>query len=129
MSEELREVEAPEEVVEEKVEEVATDVVEDPVQEQQLSLNDLVSGYVVGLTEDGNFIFEPIGKKKELLPLLGLNGYASRRLANLLDKSQMSGDTLVHEVGKALNLLNQKVDAIGNALQQALNAGKSQNDL
>jgi ATP-dependent 26S proteasome regulatory subunit len=80
--------------------------------EQQLQLADLKVGYVVGLTDDGNFVFDIFGKKKGLVEILGLHQHASLRVQVLYNQTQMSGDALVNEIGKALSVLNQKLDQI-----------------
>jgi len=120
------------EVEEEVQEAVDTELIPDPPQPdegKQLSLQDLQCGYIVGMTEDGNFVFELVGQKRELLSLLGLHQYANERVRVLHGRTQMTGEALVNEVGKAVNLLNQKVDSVASALQQALSAGKPQNQL
>ena len=112
------------------VEEPVAEQLPDPAPAQQgISLNDLRHGYLVGLTDDGNFVFELLGKEKELVPLLGLHRYAGERVQLEYNKTQMAGDVLTHEVGKAVNNLNQKIDALGSLLTQLNNARTPDNKL
>lgn len=72
-------------------------------------------GYVVGINGEGMFDFQVFGSEPGLVELLGLHQYASLRIQKLLNEKQMSGDTLVHEVGKAVASLHQKLDALAGA--------------
>ena len=98
---------------------VATEVVEDaattasqPEQEQpQLGLGDLDCGYVVGV-KDGNYVFEIVGANKDLNLLLGVNRFANAKVDATFNNLQMSGDALVNELGKALQVMNQKLDML-----------------
>ena len=110
---------------EERAAAVAQEVAADaPVQEttpetaeqKSLTLDDLKVGYLVGLTEDGNFVFELFGKNKGLVEILGLHGHATLRINQLHSQKQMAGDALVHEVGKAVAILNQKIDKLLGAV-------------
>lgn len=94
-------------------------------QQEGTSLGDLRVGYVVGMTDDGNFVFDIFGKQKGLVEVLGLHYHATERVKTLYNQTQMSGDTLVNEVGKALSVLNQKLDAI----QQVVAPKKPDNNL
>lgn len=107
MSEE--EVEAVETTAQEETQPAAPAA---PEPQDGVALSDLKVAYVVGLTEDGNFVFDVVGQKKDLLSLLGLHEHASRQVNKIYNGSQMSGDALVHEVGKGIAVLNQKVDAV-----------------
>ena len=96
---------------------VATEVVEDaattasPETKGQLGLGDLDTGYVVGV-KDGNYVFEIVGKKKDLNLLLGVNRFANAKVDQTFDNLQVSGDALVNELGKALQVMNQKLDML-----------------
>lgn len=122
----MSEEQSVEKVAEERATAVAEEAVEDVTaaedtqttpagppgpEAQGLTLDDLKVGYVVGLADDGNFVFDVFGKEKDLLSLLGLHAHADRRVNQIYNQTQMAGDTLVHEVGKALTVLNQKLDA------------------
>lgn len=95
-------------------EEVVEQVVDQPAQPQQrqMSLEDMKCGYIVAMTEEGNFVFDLFGKQKGLVEVLGLHKHATSRVDTLYNQAQMSGDALVNEVGKAMAMLNQKMDQI-----------------
>lgn len=104
-----------------KAADIAAEVIADEIAttanqpQDQLGLNDLDCGYVVGV-KDGNFVFELVGKdKKDLLKLLGIHKFAVLRVRQTFDQTQMTGDSLVHEVGKALQVINQKIDMLVQA--------------
>jgi hypothetical protein len=90
------------------------------VQETQpdkgISLDDLDTAYVVGLTKDGDFVFELLGTNKGLVQLLGVNQHANAKVEQIYNNMQGAGDALVHEVGKGLSVLNQKIDRILNVV-------------
>jgi hypothetical protein len=82
------------------------------VEESQPAPPPLKVGYVVGLTEEGNFVFEILGSQRGLVELLGIHQYADRKITAIYDDNQMSGDRLVHEVGKASAMALQKLDQL-----------------
>jgi len=86
---------------------------------EQIGLNDLDCGYVVGVTGKGNFVFELVGQERDLLKLIGVQKYADMRVQQTFDQTQATGDALVHEVGKALQIMNQKLDAIVQATKKS----------
>jgi len=69
-------------------------------------------GYVVGMTKDGNFVFELLGENRGLVQLLGIHEHAKRRVTAIYDDNQMMGDRLVHEVGKATGACLQAVEQL-----------------
>ena len=75
-----------------------------------ITLEDLKIAYVVGLTEEDQFIFEMFGQDRGLVQLLGIHQHASRRVEKIYDDQQMSGDRLMHEVGKAIAEVSKKLD-------------------
>lgn len=83
-----------------------------PEEKPGLTVDDLRIGYVVGLTKDGNFVFELLGEQKGLVELLGINAHADARVKQIYERAQASGDALIHEVGKGLGILNQKIDQL-----------------
>lgn len=87
-----------------------------PQEGKGLTLDDLKVGYVVGLTEEGNFVFELFGKDPGLVELLGVHQHAVNRVQRIYDDKQISGDRLIHEVGKAVAMLNQKLDQVLQAV-------------
>ena len=101
-----------------KPEEVAVEVdataAEAAPEQQGLSLDSLSSGYIVGVSEDGRTIFEPVGQKRSLIEVLGLHEFAGSKIAALKDQALVSGDVLTHELGKAISIVNMKIDKLVN---------------
>lgn len=88
-----------------------------PQQENQgMTLADLKMGYIVGITPDGNFVFEIIGKEKGLVELLGLHKFAEKKVTSLLDSTQGSGDRLIQELARMIQQVGMKVDAIAKVV-------------
>ena len=81
-------------------------------EDQGIKLEDLRVAYVVGLTPDNNFVFELFGQDPGLVELLGIHAHAINRIQRIYDDKQIQGDRLTHEVGKAVAILNQKLDQI-----------------
>lgn len=101
-------VDAPKlEVVKEQVEEEDVPEKEDTQQPTELKI-----GYVVGLTPEGRFVFELLGQERGLVELLGIHQHATKRVNRIYDDNQLGGDRLVHEVGKALGVINQKIEQL-----------------
>jgi len=69
-------------------------------------------GYVVGLQEDDTLIFNIIGDSSGLINILGIHKYAEHRVKYLLDNSQITGDRLIHEVGKGLKQIMDMLDIL-----------------
>jgi hypothetical protein len=81
-----------------------------PDAKKEVKLEDTKIAYVVGMDQEGNFIFQIFGKEAGLLQLLGIHAHADRQIQAIYDDKQMTGDRLTHEVGKAVGLINQKID-------------------
>ena len=77
-----------------------------------VSLEDLKIGYVVGLTKEDRFVFELFGQNKGLVELLGIHQHANRKVERVYDDQQMSGDRLLHEVGRAVAAIAQRLDGL-----------------
>ena len=73
---------------------------------------DLQVGYAVELTSAGEFNFVVFGSDPGIVELMGLHKYAELRIQRLLEEKQITGDVLVHEVGKAVAALHQKIDKL-----------------
>lgn len=82
------------------------------VEQKEMKATDLKVGYVVGLTPDGNFIFELLGSERGLVELLGIHQHATKKVNRIYDEHQLSGDRLTHEVGKAVAISVQKIDQL-----------------
>lgn len=87
-----------------------------PEGQKQVSLEDIRVGYIVGLTKAGDFVFDVLGQDKGLVEVLGINQYATMRVQQLVDNSQVTGDRLVNEVGRAVAALHQKVDELSKVI-------------
>lgn len=90
--------------------------VEEMSSEQPLNLNELKIGYVVGLTEDNNFVFQVFGQNQGLVELLGIHGHANKQIDAAYNNAQVMGDRLVHEVGRAVQVMSQKIDYLINTV-------------
>ena len=101
------------------LEQLAAEPVGDDKQQKQVSLDDIKVGYIVGLTKSGDFVFDVLGQEKGLVEVLGIHKYADLRVEQLVDTSQMVGDRLVAEVGRAVAALHQKVDDITKVILPA----------
>ena len=77
-------------------------------------------GYTVALLSDGNFHFEVLGTDKGLVQLLGVHQYATGEVKKVHDNAVLSGDRLVNEVGRMLNLLNERLERVENTLKNTL---------
>lgn len=94
-------------------EEVKAEEVKEPTsEEEQIKLNELKIGYVVGLTKEGNFIFNIFGENQGLVELLGINAHAAKQINKIYNNSQIEGDRLVLEVARALGEMNEKIEKI-----------------
>lgn len=71
----------------------------------------LKSGYIVGVSEEGELIFRPVGTSLGVIELLGLHGYAAHRLKVILDGNQGTGDAISMRV---LQLLEKELTAESN---------------
>ena len=58
-------------------------------------LADLSVGYVVGLTNSGDFVFEVLGEHPGLVQLMGLHQYAAHRVQIALEMNQGVGTPLL----------------------------------
>lgn len=96
---------------EKRIQDIAEEVSGEPEPERK----EPKVGYAVGITDEGQFDFAVFGSEPGLVELMGLHKYAEMRIQKLLQEKQMSGDTLVHEVGKAVAALHQKIDKLMGA--------------
>ena len=84
--------------------------------QKEVKLEDTKIAYVVGMDQEGNFLFQIFGKEAGLLQLLGIHAHATRRIQAIYDDKQIAGDRLTHEVGKAVAAINQKIDQLLSAV-------------
>jgi hypothetical protein len=52
---------------------------------------EIILGYAVGLRDDGNFVFELLGKQNGVVQLLGIHEYAERQVQMLVDAQTGTG--------------------------------------
>jgi hypothetical protein len=52
---------------------------------------EIILGYAVGLRDDGNFVFELLGKQNGVVQLLGIHEYAERQIQMLVDAQTGTG--------------------------------------
>ena len=93
-----------------------------------VSLEDLKIGYVVGLTAEDRFVFELFGQNKGLVELLGIHQHASRKVNRVYDDQQMSGDRLLHEVGRAVAAIAQRLDGLAGTTEDVLVSEETQTE-
>lgn len=78
----------------------------------------LIAGYLVGLNDEGNFVFELVTKDQSLLELLGIHRYAESRVKMILDNRIHTGDKLTIELSKVVAALTQEVARLNAQLKQ-----------
>ena len=83
---------------------------------QQLNLEDFKVGYVVGIDSHDKVFFRPFGYSNEFHGLLGVHEIASKFMSAVVGDKLMTGDRIVHEVGKAVGGLTEKVDKLTEGL-------------
>ena len=96
----------------------ATSAKEDPTS-NSINLEDLKTGYVTGVTKEGQLVFQLFGARVGLIEVLGVHEFASRRVAQAYDQQQMTGDRLVNEIGRAVAALTQRFDGVFGAKETA----------
>lgn len=88
---------------------------EEPVKEEDSKA--LVSGYTVGLKENGEFVFEIHGDNTGLVQLLGLHEYAKYRIGFITDENQGYGSA---GIIRALNHLGKQVGQLAALFSQSV---------
>lgn len=113
----------------EKVIDSDTPLVEDvtPQGTKQIDLNqDLSTGYVIGLTQDGSFLFQVLGTNPGLAELQGLHdGHAAEQLRQLYNSKQMTAETvtirMLNDIIKQQAEISQQLVAVSEQLSMLLN--------
>ncbi len=86
---------------------------ENKVEETEESLDDSMKvAYVVGLDNDGNFVFNIFGKDKGLIEVLGLHELAGHKIKQMLEMNTSTGDKLTQEVLRLAIQINNKIDKL-----------------
>lgn len=98
------------------------EVTEQVPEQKPLALGDLKCGYVVGMTEEGDFVFDLVGKTKGLVELLGLHAFAQHKVSQVTEANQGSGDALVHELGRMVHALSDQVTQLQKNLKKPDNS-------
>jgi len=76
--------------------------------EESLDASETKVGYGVAISKDGDILFQVFGTDQDLIGVLGLHRYAELQINKLLQQKTLTGDALVHEVGKAVQILLKK---------------------
>jgi hypothetical protein len=102
-----------------KFEEVVKDTEEAAKKEEKAAeapkgVDDLRIAYIVGLAEDGNFVFEVRGKHKGLIliELMGIHDYATERIRLLKANALGTEEKVMQEIGSVLLQISQKLDKV-----------------
>lgn len=99
------------------------DVSEPSPQNKQIDLNkDLTSGYVVGLTTEGSFLFQVLGVNPGLAELMGLQKHAEEHLRQLYGTKQMTAEAVTLQM---LNNVTNQLVAVSEQLTMLQEANKS----
>lgn len=90
-------------------------VVDAPVEAAPVDLaSDLATGYVVGLTKEGQFLFQVLGDAPGLAELMGLCEHAKERIRLIYSTRQVTNDALsvrmIEDLAKIVMDLNAKAD-------------------
>tara|TARA_B000000460_G_C21166057_1_gene243286 strand:- start:54 stop:446 length:393 start_codon:yes stop_codon:yes gene_type:complete len=93
-----------------------------------VTLDDLKTAYIVGITEEDNFVFQLFGTEKGVVPLLGIHKHATHCVDNIYNHKQMSGDRLTHEIGKAVADIAKKLDDLTSKKTEHLLALKDEKE-
>ena len=88
------------------------------VTEEVDTQQELKYGYVVGVRENGEFVFNVTGNNIGVIELMGLQKYAESRVANIVNTNQGTGDAITIQ-------LLARIDGLTAALKQLLEGNKS----
>ena len=84
---------------------IEEEVIEDPDESMRVA-------YLVGLDNEGNFVFNVFGKEKGLVEVLGLHQLAGHKLKQMLEQNTNTGDKLTAEALRLLLQINNKIDKL-----------------
>ncbi|MCW4026335.1 MAG: hypothetical protein NWE76_02475 [Candidatus Bathyarchaeota archaeon] len=79
-------------------------------EQQVVPLEEMKVAILAGILPDGKFLFQTHGTQQGLIEYIGVHAYIGMRIQSLADEVVFRGDRITHEVGKAVGLLNKKVD-------------------
>lgn len=91
-------------------------------EKQSFDINkDLKFGFLSGLKQDDNFLFETFGTEKTLVNLMGVKQYTDKRIAGEIDKNLNTGDALVFALFQSVTQLSAKMDRLLSLLERPAN--------
>ena len=96
----------------EEPKEIKEELAKVPPPQTIMNLDEMKVAYVVGLDALNNPIFKIHGTDTHIMAILGLHEFANRQVNMVYNNKAMVGDRLIHEVGKAITNLHQKVDKL-----------------
>ena len=82
---------------------------------------ELKFGFISGLRQDGNFLFEMLGTEKSLVNLMGVKQYTDKRIAGEIDKNLNTGDALTFALFQSVTQLSAKMDRLLSLLEKPTN--------
>ena len=100
--------------------EEVNDQQQEEVNQNNTATDDLVCGYVVGLKENNDFVFDVVGDNVGLVQLLGLHKYAEHRIEFAKDAQQGYGFPVVmRQLGQLLKAMEMLMQGLSNQNQVA----------
>jgi hypothetical protein len=118
MNEEQEAVDTPFEVVNDIEPQIEPEDDFNPTEKRQLDLATMKGGYVVGLNDEGEVLFDVFGTNTNQMEVMGLHYHAGRSLGRRYEDMTLMGDRLTHEVGKAVALLTAKVNEMEEKIER-----------
>ena len=88
--------------------------------EKKEPTNNLKYGYLVGLDEAGEFVFEILGKDPGLIEIMGSHSFAKHRINQLRDILQDDGTAFIKKALNAIGKLNEAELKLLTGLYEAL---------
>jgi hypothetical protein len=100
-----------------------TEKKEETTQEKQsFDVNkDLKFGFISGLKQDDNFLFETFGTERSLVNLMGVKHYTDKRVEGEINKNLNTGDALTFALFQSVTQLSTKMDRLLSLLEKPTN--------
>ncbi len=76
--------------------------------------------YVVGVKNNGQFVFDVHGDEIGLIELMGLHQYASRRIQGIFDDNHGTGDAITTQIYKTIQELAAKLFEAGQDTEEEI---------
>jgi len=83
-----------------------------------ITLPEMTNGFIVGVTSEGNYVFEIVGTQTGLIELMGLLEYAKLRIADIRDLNQGRGNPIIQKQ------LRKVGEILSSLVQQSRNGGR-----